>query len=347
MVSNSSFFKPQQQKTVENITDASLNIHVDGRADFAVAIWLIDHLQTTTHQKNKCLPNILLESLLNNLQENTAHQKPSVGYLTPIKYLKQLCLETDPNILIPALADILNQQTLEYILKNSRAYTSYFLNITPHTLSQKNIERNARCLNPLLPSIISHLLALPFYISISSDNKTLPKKHPNSTPMLDRSTGIKLHWHNGQCFVSTYLTETSTSYFKNIDITKFKPTAPLHLKNAQQHLKHLTQETTRSNDMYHATKTKLTKYMATEKKSHTDMLKIYFDHLNRSIKQPSKFFDTLHGTQHFFQNTPTCGINHGIEGAITRLLTLGEQLDMTTHPIETYDSNNMKTAPAG
>lgn len=333
MASNQSFFKPQQKQSIDNLTVGSHNIHIDGRADFAVAVWLIDYLRTTTHQKNKDLPSILLEPLLHKLQENTAYEKPSVGYLTPIKYLKQLCLETDPNILVPALADRLNQLTIDFILNNSRAYTSSFLNITPHTLSQKNIERNPRCLNPLLPSIISRLLNLPFYISTTSDNKTLPKKHPHATPMLDRSTGIKLHWHKGQCFVSAYLIETSTAYFKNIDITKFKPTAPLHLKNAQQHLKHLTQETIRSNELYHATKTKLTKYMNTEKKSHADMLKIYFEHLNRSIKQPSRYFDTLHGTQDFFENTPTCGLDHGIEGAITRLLTLGEQLDMATHPI--------------
>ncbi|MDF1683821.1 MAG: hypothetical protein P1U36_04100 [Legionellaceae bacterium] len=342
MAINQSFFQSPQKKSVENITNSPSNIHIDNRADFAVAIWLIDYLRTTTHQKNTCIPSIILEPLLHKLQENAAYENTSVGYLTPIKYLKQLCLETDPNILVPALADVLNQLTLEYILNNPRGYTSYFLNITPHTLSQKNIERNTRCLNPLLPSIISRVFELPFYISTTSDKKTLPKKHPHSTPMLDSSTGIKLHWQNGYCLVSADIADIS--HFKSLDQTNIPPTTPLHLNNIHRHVNHLSQESTRSIEMYHTTKNKLAKYMTTEKKTYSDILKIYFEHLNRSIKQPSKYFDTLDGTQAFYQNTATHGITHGLKEAIARLLTLGEQLDLTTHPTEQSGSNYITPA---
>jgi hypothetical protein len=335
MTRSPSFFKPPKKKLVENITNVPSNIHIDNRADFAVAVFLIDYLRTTTHQKNQYIPDILLEPLLHKLQENIAYEKPSIGYLTPIKYLTTLCLKTDPNILVPALADVLNQLTLECVLKNLRAYTSYFLNITPHTLSQKNIESNARCLNPLMPSVISHLLELPFHISTTSDNKTLPKKHPNSAPMLALSTGIKLHWQDGRCLVSTDITDVA--HFKNLDETNFPPTTPLRLDNIEHYVKHLYQEATRSIDIYNTTQNNLTKYVTTEKKPHSDMLKIYFDHLNRSIKNPSKYFDTTHGTQTFFQNTASHSVPHALIGAITRLLTLGEQLDMTTSHTEKSD----------
>ena len=342
MTRSPSFFKSLKKNAVENITNVPSNIHIDNRADFAVAIFLIDYLRTTTHQKNQPLADTMLEPTLNKLQENNAYKKPSKGYLTPIKYLKELCLKTDPNILVPAFADVLNQLTLEYILKNLRAYTSYFLNITSHTLSQQNIESNPQCLNPLIPSVISRLLELPFHISTTSDNKILPKKHPHSAPMLTSSTGIKLHWQNGRCLVSTDIADVA--HFKNLDKIKFSPTTPLRLDNIEHYVKHLHQETRRSIEIYKTTQNNLTKYVITEKKTHSDMLKIYFDHLNRSIKNPSKYYDTTHGTQAFFHNTATHSIPHGLIGAMTRLLTLGEQLDMTTS--HTQKSNYTYITPA-
>jgi len=306
------FFKTPKKKSMDHNASALINMHVDFRADFAVALWLIDYLRTTTHQKYNVL------------------KKPSAGYLTPIKYLKQLCLDTDPNSLVPALVDVLNQITLNHILKNSRAYTSYFLNITPHTLSENNIQSNPQCLNPLLPSIISKLTNLPFYIATTSGNKTLPKQHPQLAPLLSSSTAIKLHWHNGHCLVSTDIMDGT--YFKHFDTTNPPPTTPLRLDNLEHYIKHLKQETRRTNDVYHVTRNKLTKYMSTEKKTEGDLLSVYFDFLNKSFKQPSKYFDTLHGTQAFFRQAAASGIPDDLKGTITRLLTLGEQLDMTSNP---------------
>ncbi|MDF1827899.1 MAG: hypothetical protein P1U39_06425 [Legionellaceae bacterium] len=325
------FFKMPQKKSINHNVSTSINMHVEFRADFAVALWLVDYLRrTTTHQKNLCVTEIILEPLLEKLQAVKAFKKPSVGYLTPIKYLKQLCLDTDLNLLVPALVDVLNQITLNHILKNSRAYTSYFLNISPHTLSENNIRSNPQCLNPLLPSIILQRTNLPFYITTTSGKKTLPKKHPQSTPLLPTSTGIKLDWQNGHCLASTDIIDDN--YFKNFDTTNPPPTSPLCLENLEHYIKHLKQETTRSNDVYHVTRNKLVKYMSAEKKTDGDLLGVYFDFLNKSFKQPSKYFDTLHGTQAFFMQAAVSDSPDDLKGTITRLLTLGESLDMTTTP---------------
>lgn len=311
------------------MTNVPFNIHIDHRADFAMAIFVIDYVQTATHQKKPYISDSMLKLILHQLEKNKAYQKPSINYLTPMKYLKELCLKTDPNILVPALAVIFNQWTLSYIFKNLRSYSSYFLNITPHTLSQKNIENNAQCLNPLMPSIISRLLELPFHISTTSDNKTLPKKHPHTAAELTSNTGIKLHWQNGHCLVSADI--IGAPYFKNLDKIHFPPTTPSQIGNIEHCIKHLSQEVMRSIKIYNETKNTLSKYVTTEKKTHTDMLNYYFGHINWSIKNPSKYFDTTHGTQLFFKNLASEGITHTLEAAITRLLALGEPLDITTH----------------
>jgi len=325
---------------MSNITKTSSNIHIDGRADFAVAIFLIDYLRTSTHQNNLSFPSIILELLMYKLQESAAYKKPSIIYSTPIHYLKQLCLDINPTILVPALADVLNKYTLEDVLQNPRAYTSYFLNITPHTLSQENIENNVQCFNPFLPSIVSRLLNFPFYISITSGNKTLPKQHPHATSILTSNTGIQLHWQNGHCLVSANIMDIS--HFEKLDINNFVPTTPLHLENIKQYVKHLDQEMTRSTKMCHTTKKILQKYMLTEKKTYTDMLEIYFNYLNRSIKKPSKYFDTLYGTQPLFRNTGTHDVINGLIDALARLLTLGEPLDITINHIK---KDNVSSIP--
>lgn len=332
MANISHFFESTHKKTMKNKTNTPTNVHIDFRADFAVALWLIDYLRTTKtiHHEHPIMTEIVLEPLLQTLQANPIFKKPSIGYLTPIQYLKQLCLNIDPNILVPALVNVLNQITLDSILKNSRAYTSFFLNITPHTLSEENIRNNHQCLNPLLPSVISKATNLSFNIITTSENKILPKKHPQPTPMLSPSTSIKLYWQNGRCFVSTDIIDSA--HFKNLDKTNPPPTTPLHLDNLEHYIKHLKQEATRSIDVYHATRSKLIKYLSAEKKTDADLLRTYFDYLNKNFKQPSKYFDTLHGTQAFFMQSSTYNIPDDLKGTITRLLALGEQLDMSALP---------------
>jgi len=352
MTSSQSFFKPQQEKPVINMTNRPSNIYIDGRADIAVAVFLIAYILTTTHQKKQQLADILLKPLLNKLQENTSLEKPSMGYLTPIKYLQQLCLETDPNSLVPALADVLNQLTLEHVLQNPCEFTRYFVDITPHTLSEENIENNPRCLNPLIPSVIARLLDLPFNISKTSDNKTLQKKHPHSNSTLEPNTGIKLHWQGGECLASANI--LGAPHFKNMDKTLFPPRAVLLAENIQQQIRYVSQETLRSAENYDDTKNKLNKYLT---KEDVDARNIYFDYLNQPehTEQPPAHLGTAHGTQDFYQPAVTGNsvTTHGhdlderLEEALTRLLISGAKLNIrASHTEKPHRSDASYTAPA-
>jgi len=357
MTSRPSFFKPQQEKTVTHTTHTPSNICIDGRADFAVAIFLIDYLLTSTHQKNKHLADVLLKPLLKKLQETTPHGKPSIGYLTPIKYLQQLCLETNPNRLVPAFADVLNQLTLNYLLKNSREYTSAFLGTSPHTLSEEQLENNPLCLNPWMPSVISRLLELPFHISETAESKTLQKKHPYPHLKSPASTGIKLHWHGEQCFVSAEI--QVKVHFETLDQHLFSPRNPFLSTNTSQHIQYVSQEASRSSEAYNTTKKQLTKYFETEKTSTPAVLKIYLNHLNQNkhLEQPSSYFDTTYGTQTLLNHaapknytafTPSRStsdnrLREKLIETLARLLTLGEQLDMAaTH----HEKNEYSYAPS-
>lgn len=343
MASSQNFFKPQQEKTMMHTTNISSNIHINGRADIAVAVFLIDHLRTTTHQKKQQLADVLLKPLLNKLQENTSCETPSVGYLTPIKYLQQLCLETEPNILVSALADVLSQLTLDYIRQNPREFAPYFLNITPHTLSEQNIESNPRCLNPMIPVVISHIIKLPFDIYETSDNKTLPKKYPHSNSIHKLNTSIKLHWQGGECLASVNILDTA--HFKNINNTLFPPRTPLIAKNIQQQKRYVLQEMARLTENYRDTKQNLNKYI---KKENLNMLKIYFDYLNQNkhTHQSPTDFGVTHGTQKFYQSavTDTPVATHGydrdekLKQALTRLLISGEQLNIRGSQTEKNES---------
>ena len=356
MASSQSFFKPQQTKTTNHTTPSIF--YMDGRADVAVAVFLIDYLLTTTHQKNPHLPEILLKPLLKKLQEDTSLEKPSLGYLTPIKYLQHLCLTTNPNHLVPALADVLNQLTLDYLRNHARAYTSAFLNTTPHTLSSENLKQNPSCLNPWIPSVISRLLKLPFYISETEANKTLPKTSPDSNNTSVPGTGIQLHWYGGQCFVSARI--QLKSHFENLDHDLFPTRTAFIPEDITQHIQHVSQEAERSTNAYNTTKNQLNKYFITEKTSTSMILNIYLNYLNQSkhTEHPSAYFDTTFGTQDFFQHAPPPkaalapskkardnGLREGLINALARLLTLGEQLDMTATLTEKSEHTHATSTP--
>ena len=321
------FFKPQQEKIVHHTTCTPSSIHINGQADYAVSILLIDYLLTPMLQKKQRLTDVFLKPLLKTLDEDCS--------------LEMLCSKTDPNKLVPAFADINNQVTLDYLLKHSRSYTSAFLSTSPHTLSSEQLQQNPKCLNPWMPSVMSRLLDFPFHITETTTNKTLQKKYPSSGFATPASTGIKLLWTADQCFVPAQI--QFKSHFKNLDKTCFPPRKLLQLNGLEQQIQHISHEASRSEEAYNTAKQKLEKYFITEKTSTSNIRDIYLDYLNKSkhLESPSGYFDTLHGTQNLFQHVPPKNpiiapvtntfsdtLRNDLIAALARLVILNERLDI-------------------
>ncbi len=323
-------------------------IHTDGHGDLACAIMLIDRFLAPTLRSDDDLASILLSNLFHDVPN---HPRPpgSPDFLTPSKYMQQLCLQQgNLGSLVESLALTLKCLAIDHILNNPRYYQALF-NHPNKPLSGETLQRDSHALNPWIVHAISNVLPLEFVLLETQEKKSLAKRHdgPNSKAS---SPQVIMHWQGNTCVIAAHV--MFSAWFDSIN-AKSLNVRPLSLEalasystRASEKSAILEKENRATLQKYHLTRHRLSGMIAKQNLSEKEVLSLYIHSLaqqNDSIAR-KKYLGTEHGNQHFFEhlqgqhplfkndsvNPPsTSGILNGLIDALARSITLGDMPDIT------------------
>ena len=323
-------------------------IHTDGRSDLACAIMLIDRFLAPTLGSDDDLASMLLSHVFHDAPN---HPRPpgSPDFLTPSKYMQQVCLQHD-NLggLIESLSLTLKRLAIEHILNNQRYYHAFF-NHSNQPLSGETLQRDNHRINPWLMRALSNILPLEFVLIETQDKKSLAKRHDGLNSKTSHPQVI-MHWQGNRCVIAA--TVMFSSWFDSINVNSLN-VPPLsqeaiasYSTRASEQIARLEKENHATLKKYHLTRHRLSSMIAKQDVSEQEVLSLYIHALAQQSDSIAlkKHLGTEYGTQHFFERlqgqyplfktdsvnaVSPSGILDGLIDALARSITLGDMPDIT------------------
>ena len=270
-----------------------------GRGELAIAMIIIDRfLSPSVRAEDELAQNLL--SKLNLFHDYPKYPRPHAAseFLTPTKYMHQLCLESHRsdylNQLIFSLSATLKRIAIDEIFTNLKYYQHMI--VTLKKPLDKNLIQSAYGLNALLSHALSRAIGLNLTQIETRGNKTLPKK----TPSLSSNTpppSLVIHWQDDCCYINAYV--QFSDWFSNVNPEKIKS----FLAAIEEKYTEVMQNETTTHDIeahenqlrvqYEEIRLNLYNLIKNENLTDEQIKNLYIESLNQS--------NTEHGSQHFFE----------------------------------------------
>ena len=318
------FFKHDRFSTDTNTQTPNL-IHMNNRGDYAIALLVID---TFISSKNSAYDN-LARILLSHAECDFSRKKTDV-LITPAKYMRTLCLETDHHILIGSIAKLLNHIAIETILDNAWDFRTLLTkNSNAHELLKIFI--NPIELNPWLFKALKIALPMDICVLKTENRKTIP--HINGSNTLQSNTKIILHRDEDVYLIATIV--NSHEYFKGLCIDKIPP-YKLSLgffetitERLQKQILFITDKQQNLHERKSSTQKRLKKHIKKAELTEADLISIYSEILSKNITCAHYELSKSRCYSHSFPIKTNDSLTDELEEAIAFAIASGELHDFT------------------
>ena len=324
------------------------HIDLNGQGVSALAITIIDHFLAPTRRGDDELAKIILTHLLYYFPHHP-RLKDVPDFLTPAKYLQQLCLQPDLlTTLIELLSLTLKHIAIDYILTHPDNYHDLF-NHPAKLLHAEALQNDRWGLNPWIVHALANSLPLNIILHETQDKKNIARRYSWSHQDT-LSSQVIMHWQGNQCKISAHV--EFSNWFKALTPLSIQiPPLSFEMitafsKRAQEQTIQLEKRETRLLEKYHLIQQRLNNMITKQHLSETDVLTLYLQSFTPQqdalrFKRP---MNTQYGSQYFFECLKSRHSNFaeetfapikqntlldGLTDALARAITLGDINDIT------------------
>ena len=322
-------------------------VYLNGQGGLACAVAIVDRFLAPTLRNEDNLAGTLLPHLFKNFP-NYPRPEGSSEFLTPPKYMQQLCLQQDNlRTLLESLSFTLNRLAIEHMLNHPRYYQSLF-NHPNKPFSISSLRDQLFLLNPWIIDALTTTLPLDLRLIETQEQKTLAKNHPEINNNVSHPPLI-MHWQGDQCLIATSVEYSAWFSSLNSPSIKTPPlsteTIELYATRANEHVILLEKENQTTLQKYSTTQQRLKEMIIKQNLSEKDIRDIYIHSLIQDddsvIKSSNKKqFNIEYGSQHIFERLQKNDIfftrkpfqNERMDGlvdALSRSIALGLMHDVT------------------